>query len=101
MANFFEVVPQTVLVGTATNGLSVTFYYDFTDHSICKMLINQRNGTLANDTLVTFNRKGLATTAAGGTTTIPSIDTGTAIPVELNSGDVADSVVAHGAGFGV
>lgn len=98
MANKFAVAPQTVVLGTASNGFNITFYYDYVDHSIVKMLINNRNGTLANDTLVTFTRNGLANPS---TTTIPSQDTNVAIPLELNSGDPADSNIAHGPGFGV
>lgn len=97
MANFFEVVPQTVTIGTSTNNVAITFFYDFLDHSICKILVTP-TGTLAAQTEGVFNRKGLFTSQ---TTSIPSLDTSTAIPLELNSGDVADSTVAHGAGFGV
>jgi hypothetical protein len=97
MARSFEVVPQTVVVGTPTNNFTLTFYYDFVDHSICKLLCHPV-GTLAADTMVTFNRHGLATAQTG---TIPAQDTATAIPLELNSGDIADSTVVHNAGFGV
>jgi len=98
MANVFQVVPQTVQVGPVANGVTITFYYDFVDHSICKMLVTASGGTLAAQTLVPFTRNGLAGTQ---TTTIPALDTGSALPLELSSGDVADSTVAHSAGFGV
>jgi hypothetical protein len=99
MANKFSVVPQTVVVGTPTNNVAITFYYDFVDHSICKMTVTP-TGTLAAATMVPFNRNGLAVTG-GQTTSIPAQDTALAIPLELNSGDVCDSVVPHNAGFGV
>lgn len=100
MANKFSIVPQTVVLGTVTNGFTLTFYYDFQDHSLCKMTVTGRAGTLANDTLCVFNRNGLEN-AAARTTSIPAFDTSTAISLELNSGDPADSNVVHGAGFGV
>jgi len=98
MANVFEVAPQTVQVGPVANGVTITFYYDFTDHGICKMLVSASGGTLAAQTLVPFPRNGLAGTQ---TTTIPTQDTALAIPLELSSGDVCDSTLAHTAGFGV
>ena len=98
MARSFEVVPQRVTVGTATNNVVITFYFDYTDHSICKMLVTP-TGTLAAETMVTFNRHGLP--SAANTTSIPAQDTAFAIPIELNSGDLADSNIVHGPGFGV
>jgi hypothetical protein len=101
MARSFEVVPQQVVLGTSTNGFRITFYYDFTDHSLCKLVIDNIAGTLAGtNTLCVFNRHGLEI-AAQRTTTLPAQDTSLAIPLELNSGDLADSNTTHGAGFGV
>jgi hypothetical protein len=101
MANKFAVAPQTVQVGPVANGVTLTFYYDFTDHSVVKVLVTP-TGTLAAQTMVTFNRNGLATNAPGVTgASIPTQDTSVAINLEQNSGDPADSLVAHGAGFGV
>src|SRR5262245_1743535 len=97
MSNKFTVVPQTVQVGTATNNVVIQFYYDFVDHSICKMLVTP-TGTLASATMVPFTRNGLAGTQ---TTTIPTQDTLTAIPTEVGGGSEASSNVAHSAGFGV
>jgi hypothetical protein len=99
MALNFAIVPQIVQVGPVANGVTITFYYDYTDHGICKMLVAASGGTLANPTMVSFNRHGLP--SAAQTTTIPTQDTTYAIPIELNSGDVADSLVVHGPGFGV
>jgi hypothetical protein len=101
MALPFTVVPQTVVLGTATNGFTLTFYYDYTDHSLCKLLVSSIAGTLAGtNTVCTFNRQGLEQ-AANRTTTVPTQDSTFAIPIELNSGDLADSNLVHGPGFGV
>ena len=101
MARSFEVIPQQVVLGTATNGFRLTFYYDFVDHSLCKLQIDAIAGTLAGtQTLCIFNRHGIEQ-VANRTTTIPAQDTTVAIPLELNSGDIADSASVHNAGFGV
>jgi hypothetical protein len=101
MARSFEVAPQQVVLGTVTNGFRLTFYYDYTDHSLCKIQIDAIAGTLAGtQTMCVFNRHGLEI-AAQRTTTIPAQDTSFAIPIELNSGDLCDSTVVHNAGFGV
>ena len=99
MARTFEVAPQTIVLGTSSNGFNITLYMDPTDHSICKMLINNRNGTLANDTLVTFTRRGSNSVQ---TTTIPTADTTGALSALAQQASGGDNFpTAHGGGFGV
>src|SRR5438034_11834014 len=101
MANKFAVLAQQITLGTATNGFRLTVYYDFGDHSICKMVVDNIAGTLAATTILSFNRNGLEIPNSRVITTIPAQDANVAIPLELNSGDLADSLLAHGPGFGV
>jgi hypothetical protein len=99
MARTFEVAPQTVVLGTSTNGFNVNFYEDPTDHSICKMVIDNINGTLAASTLVTFPRRGNANPS---TTTIPTADTTGQLARNAQIGSGGDNFpTAHTGGFGV
>jgi hypothetical protein len=101
MARTFEVAPQTIVLGTATNGFTLTFYEDPTDHSICKMTVTGRAGTLANDTLCIFPRRG-SETLASRTTTIPTADTTGPLAANAQIGSGGDNFpITHGGGFGV
>lgn len=57
MPRTFEVSPQVVQVGPAANGVSISFGYDPSDHSIVKMIVTP-TGTLAAATELSFNRGG-------------------------------------------
>lgn len=102
MGRHFEIAAQQIFVGTATNGFRMTFYSDYIDNTICKIVIDQIAGTLAATTLIPINRCGFPNqnNAGAQTTTIPTLDTTFTIAAQINGGDEASSVLAHGAGFG-
>jgi hypothetical protein len=101
MARSFEIAPQQIVLGTATNGFRLTFFYDFVDHSLCKMVVDNIAGTLAASTECVIPRNARETVSAR-TTSIPAQDSNVAIPLEIGQGGPEDnSVTPRSNSFGI